>query len=71
VQATEAGRIVTETQVLQPDTVEKGSNTVIKTKDIVVKDDSGTEETITVVAQYPDGYPSVVSVETRKTEGQH
>jgi hypothetical protein len=71
VQTTEAGRHVKETQVLQPDAVEKGSSTVIKTKDIVVKDDAGTEETITVVAQYPDGYPSVVSVETRKTESQH
>src|SRR6266496_139283 len=71
VQATEAGRIVTETQVLQPDTVEKGSNTVINTSDIVIKKSSGNEETITVTAQYPDGYPIVVSVETRKTEGQH
>jgi len=71
VQTTEAGRHVKETQVLQPDAVDKGLSTVIKTSDIVVKENSGTEETITVVAQYPDGYPSVVSVETRKTEGQH
>jgi hypothetical protein len=71
VQTTEADRHVKETQVLQPDTVEKGSSTVIKTKDIVIKKSSGNEETITVTAQYPDGYPSVVSVETRKTEGQH
>jgi hypothetical protein len=71
VQTTEVGRLVKETQVPQPDTVEKGLSTVIKTSDIVVKENSGTEETITVIAQYPDGYPSVVSVETRKTEGQH
>jgi hypothetical protein len=54
-----------------PDTVKKGSNTVVKTTATVVKGSSGTEETIAVTAQYPDGYPSVVSVETRKTEGQH
>jgi hypothetical protein len=71
VQTTEAGRLVTE--FLQRDTVEKGLSTVIKTKDIVVKENSGSDETITVVAQYPNGYPSIVSVEleTRKTEGQH
>ena len=71
VQTTAAGRHVKETQVLQPDAVEKGSNTVINTTDIVLKKSSGAEETITVTARYPDGYPSVVSVETRKTEGQH
>jgi hypothetical protein len=73
VQTTEAGRLVTETQVLQRDTVEKGLSTVIKTKDIVAKENSGSDDTITVVAQYPNGYPSIVSVEleTRKTEGQH
>jgi hypothetical protein len=68
VQRTEAERIATDTEIVQPDTVEKGSNTVVKTTDIVVKGSSGSEETITVTAQYPDGYPSVVSVKTRKTE---
>jgi hypothetical protein len=73
VQTTEAGRLVTETQVLQRDTVEKGVSTVINTTDIVVKQNSGSDETITVVAQYPNGYPRIVSIEleTRKTEGQH
>jgi hypothetical protein len=72
VQTTEAGRLVTETQVLQRDTVEKGVSTVINTTDIVVKENSGSDETITPVAQYPNGYPSIVSIEleTRKTEGQ-
>jgi hypothetical protein len=28
-------------------------------------------KTITVTARYADGYPSVVSVERRKSEGQH
>ena len=73
VQTTEAGRFVTETQVLQRDTVEKGVSTVINTTDIVAKENSGSDETITVVAQYPNGYPSIVSIEleTRKTERQH
>jgi len=71
VQRTEVGRIATAAEIVQPDTVEKGSNTVVKTTDIVVKGSSGSEETITVTAHYPDGYPSVVSVETRKTEGHH
>jgi hypothetical protein len=71
VQTTEVGRLMKETEVLQPDTVEKGLSTVIKRSDIVVTENSINEETITVIAQYPDGYPSIVSVETRKTEGQH
>jgi hypothetical protein len=71
VQTKEAGRIVTETEVTQPDTIEKGSNTVVNTMDVVVKKSSGTEELITVTARYPNGYPSVVLVETRRTEGQH
>jgi len=71
VETTEAGRGTTETQDLQRDTVEKGLSTVINTRDIVVKEDSVTEETITVTAQYPDGNPSVVALETRKTKGQH
>jgi hypothetical protein len=57
VQRTEAGRIATNTEIVQPDIVLKGS--------------SGSQETITVTAHYPDGYPSVVSVETRKNEGHH
>jgi hypothetical protein len=64
-------RIVTETQVVRPDPGEKDLNTVFNTTDIVVQGSSGREETLTITARYPDGYPSVVSVERRKSEGQH
>ncbi len=62
---------MTETQVVRPDAEEKGLNSVFITRDIKVEESSATEETITVTARYPDGYPSVVSVERRKSEGQH
>jgi len=71
VRTTEPGGIVTETQVVRPDAEEKGLNSVFITRDIKVEESSATEETITVTARYPDGYPSVVSVERRKSEGQH
>ena len=70
VQTKEAGRTVTQTQLLQPDSVRKGSNTVINIVHVAVQQGSNTQETITVTARYPDGNPSVVSVETRKTEPQ-
>ena len=68
VEIKEAGRTVTQTQLLQPDSVKKGSSTVINSVDLAVEKGSSTQETITVTARYPDGNPSVVSVETRKTE---
>jgi hypothetical protein len=71
VRTIEPDRIVTQTQVVRPDPGEKDLNTVFNTTDIVVQGSSGREETITITARYPDGYPSVVSVETRKSEGQH
>jgi hypothetical protein len=71
VRTTEPGRIETQTQVIRPDAEEKGMNSVFTTTDIKTQGSSGTEETITVIARYPDGYPSLVSVERRKSEGQH
>jgi hypothetical protein len=68
VQTTKPDRIVTEQQVLRPDPGEKDLNTVVNTRDILTKGSSGDEETITVTARYPDGYPSVLSVETRKSD---
>jgi hypothetical protein len=71
VRTTEPNRIVTQTQVVGPDAEEKGANSVFTTRNTKVQGSSGTEETITVTARYPDGYPSAVSVERRKSEGQH
>jgi len=68
VRTTEPGQIITEQQVVQPGPGEKDLKTVFNTRDVVVKGNSGTEETVTVTAQYPDGYPSVVTVETRKSD---
>jgi hypothetical protein len=68
VRATEPDRIITEQKVVQPDPGETDLKTIVEKKDILIKRSSGTEETITVTAQYPDGYPSVVSVETRKSD---
>ena len=59
------GRRITEQQVEQ---LQAGSGTLTTTSDVAVVGSSGTEEMITVIAQYPDGYPSVVSVETRKSD---
>jgi len=68
VRTTDGGRIITEQQVVKHDTGEKGLDTLFRTKDILVESSSGTEETITVTARYPDSSPSVVSVETRKSD---
>jgi hypothetical protein len=57
---------VTQTQVIRSDAEEMGMNNVFTTTDIKTQGSSGPEETITVTARYPDGYPSVVSVERRK-----
>jgi hypothetical protein len=67
VRVMEPDRIITEQKVVQPDPGETDLKTIVEKKDIVIKRSSGTEEIITVTAQYPDGYPSVVSVETRKS----
>jgi hypothetical protein len=71
VRTTEPTRTITQTQVVRSDAEEKGMNSVFTTMDIKTQGSSGTEETITVTARYPDGYPSVVSVEKRKSEGEH
>jgi hypothetical protein len=71
VRTTEPTRAVTQTQVIRSDAEEKGMNNVFTTTDIKTQGSSGPEETITVTARYPDGYPSVVSVERRKSEGEH
>jgi hypothetical protein len=68
VRTTEPGRIITEQQVKQFDVGERGSNSSVNTKDVIIEGSSGADETVTVTAQYPDGSPSVVSVETRKSE---
>ena len=68
VQTKQPDRIVTDQQVLQPDSYERDLNTLVNTKDVVTQGSSGSEETITVTARYPDGYPSVVSVETRQVK---
>lgn len=70
VRTTEPGRTVTEQRLEQPapGAPDVGLGTLVETKDILVVGSSGTEETITVNAQYPDGYPSMVTVETRKSD---
>ncbi len=65
---TDHDRVVAEQEIVLPDTGERGLNTVFKTTDIAIQRGSSTEETITVTAQYPDGSPSVVSLETRKSD---
>jgi len=69
VQTTQPGRIVTEQLVQQPVPGDPaaGLGTSVTTTDIVVVKRSSTEETNTVTARYPDGYPSVVTVEVRKS----
>ena len=68
VRTTERDRVITEQQVLRHNAEEKGVDTLVATKDTVTRSSSGTEETIVVDARYPDGSPSVVSVETRKSD---
>jgi hypothetical protein len=78
VQTTEPDRVVTEQQVLSPGSGWKDVDTLVTTKDVLTTGSSGSEETITVTARYPGGYPAVVSLETRKSdrviakkEGEH
>ena len=66
-QTTESGRTVTEQQIVQPDPGEPDLNSSVNTTSIIVMGKSGTEGTIKVTAQYPDGSPSVVYLETRTT----
>lgn len=68
VRTTQAGRTVTEQKIVQPDPGEPDFNTSMTTTDIVVKGNSGSAETITVTAQNPDGSPSVISLETKKSD---
>ena len=68
VRTKESGRTVTEQQIVQPDPGEPDLNFSVKTTDIIVTGNSGKEETIKVTAQYPDGSPSVVLLETSTTD---
>ena len=69
VRTVEPGQTVTEQRIEQPGPgdPEMGLGTVIEKTDTVVNRSSGTVETIIVTARYPDGNPSVVSVETRNS----
>ena len=69
VRTVEPGRILTEQRIEQPDPgdPEMGLGTVTEKTDTVVNGSSSTTETIIVTARYPDGYPSVVTVETRQS----
>lgn len=60
-------RMTTEHYIEQlvPGDSTTGLSTVSKLTDIITARSSGTVQTSTVVTQYPDGYPSVVSVYTR------
>jgi hypothetical protein len=62
---TEPGRTATEQQI---EVLYPGAPSSIKTMNIVVVGTSGTEETNTTTVQYSDSYPSVVSVEMRKSD---
>jgi len=65
VRKTEPGQTIAEQQI---EVLYPGGPTSIKTMNIVVVGTSGTEETNTTTVQYPDSYPSVVSVEMRKSD---
>jgi len=67
VRKTESNRTVTEQQIVQPNPGDPEIN-LFNTTHIIVTENSSTEETIKVTAQYPDGSPSVVSLETRTTD---
>jgi len=69
VRTTEFGRTVTEQKIVQPDPGEPDLNSSVNTTDTIATGNSGTEETIKVTTQNPDGSPSVVSLETRTTNG--
>jgi hypothetical protein len=68
VRTTEPDRVVTEQQVLSPGSGWKDVDTLVTTEDVLTTGSSGSEETITVTARYPGGYPAVVSLETRKSD---
>jgi len=67
VRTVEPGRIVTEQRIEQPDPgdPQAGLGTTVEKTDTVVIGSTGTTQTIMVTARYPDGSPSVVTVETR------
>lgn len=69
VRTVEPGQTVTEQRIEQPDPgdPEAGLGTTTEKADTVVTGSSGTTETIVVTARYPDGEPSVVTVETRNS----
>jgi hypothetical protein len=69
VRTAEPGQTVTEQRIeqLDPGDPEMGLGTITERTDTVVDVSSGTTETIIVTARYPDGYPSVVTVETRNS----
>lgn len=68
IRTSEPGRVTTEQAIVRPDPGEKDLSTTFKTTDVLVHTSSGTEQRIVVTAQYPDGYPSVVSLETRTSD---
>jgi len=68
VRTAEPNRVVTEQQVLSPGSGWKDVDTLVTTKDVLTTGRSGSEQTITVTARYPSGYPSIVSIETRKSD---
>ena len=69
VRTVEPGQTVTVQRIEQPDPgdPQMGFGTIAEKTATVVKRNSGTMETIVVTARYPDGYPSVVTVETRNS----
>jgi len=67
VRTVEPGKTVTEQRIEQPDPgdPQAGLGTTVEKTDTVVIGSTGTTQTIMVTARYPDGSPSVVTVETR------
>ena len=63
------GKTVTEERIEQPDPgdPQAGLGTTVERTDTVVTGSSGTMQSIMVTATYPDGSPSVVTVETRNS----
>jgi len=63
------GKTVTEQRIEQPDPgdPQAGFGTTVEKTDTVVTGSSGTTQTIMITARYPDGSPSVVTVETRNS----
>ena len=69
VRTVEPGKTVTEQRTEQPGPgdPQAGLGTTVEKTDTVVTGSSGTTQTIVVTASYPDGSPSVVTVETRNS----